>query len=81
MAILMNLFFMWITIKLGASLSEAYHYTILRYVIAINLNWCVNSVSHYFGKKPYDKNSTSTEAFHSLWGVLMMGEGENLRLI
>lgn len=63
------------TMKLGATFWQAYHYTILRYIVAINLNWCVNSVSHYFGKKPYDINSTSTEAFSPIWGILMMGEG------
>lgn len=67
---------MLVTIKLGASFWQAYHYTLLRYIVAINLNWCVNSVSHYFGKKPYDINSTSTEAFSPIWGVLMMGEGK-----
>ena len=27
----------------------------LRYVMVLNLTWCVNSVAHTFGTKPYDK--------------------------
>jgi stearoyl-CoA desaturase (delta-9 desaturase) len=73
---------MWLSTKMGATWGQAYHYTILRYIVAINLNWCVNSVAHYYGQKPYDVNTTATES--PFWGTIMMGEGRqkiNLKLL
>lgn len=26
-----------------------------RYIVLLNITWCVNSVAHMFGTRPYDK--------------------------
>ena len=33
----------------------------LRYAITLNVTWCVNSVAHMWGNKPYDKNINPSE--------------------
>ncbi|KAJ6221870.1 hypothetical protein RDWZM_000415 [Blomia tropicalis] len=43
-----------------------------RYVIALNLTWCVNSWAHMFGNRPYDKRLFAVEASIR---HLLMGEG------
>ena len=45
----------------------------LRYVLTLNATWCVNSVAHMWGNKPYDKNINPAE---NRWVSLMAaGEG------
>ena len=45
----------------------------LRYVTALNVTWCVNSVAHFFGNKPYDKSIRPVE---NAWVALSaLGEG------
>ncbi|KAG4076140.1 hypothetical protein HA402_011486 [Bradysia odoriphaga] len=51
----------------------AYHWNILRYIIALNLTFCVNSVSHIWGNKPFEKDITSTDTY--TMGILALGEG------
>jgi stearoyl-CoA desaturase (Delta-9 desaturase) len=44
-----------------------------RYVSLLNATWCVNSVAHMYGTKPYDKNISPTDS-HFV-GVVALGEG------
>ncbi|CAH1405205.1 unnamed protein product [Nezara viridula] len=44
-----------------------------RYTLQLNFTWCVNSVAHMFGNKPYDKRISPVEStFVSIFGL---GEG------
>ena len=45
---------------------------ILRYVTVLNFTWCVNSVAHMWGNKPYDKNISPVES------LLVTGEEDTL---
>ncbi|XP_037035010.1 acyl-CoA Delta(11) desaturase-like [Bradysia coprophila] len=51
----------------------AYHWNIFRYMFALNLTFCVNSVSHIWGSKPFEKDITSTDTYAI--GFLTIGEG------
>lgn len=44
-----------------------------RYVFVLNATWCVNSVAHIWGHKPYDK--TITPAQNIFVAVIALGEG------
>jgi stearoyl-CoA desaturase (delta-9 desaturase) len=45
----------------------------LTFTIALNITWCLNSFSHTYGRKPYDKNIRPTE---TPWlGMFGIGEG------
>ncbi|GJQ88586.1 hypothetical protein Trydic_g15712, partial [Trypoxylus dichotomus] len=46
---------------------------IARYVLMLNFTWSVNSVAHFFGNKPYDKEGNSTESLAV--SILTIGEG------
>lgn len=50
-----------------------YTCAIFRYTLALNWTWCVNSVAHIWGNKPYDKNINPVENIFVIWGAL--GEG------
>jgi stearoyl-CoA desaturase (delta-9 desaturase) len=39
----------------GEKLTVVWHGHILRYIIGLHLVWCINSVAHFWGTKPYDK--------------------------
>jgi len=43
-----------------------------RWVIILNLIWSINSVSHFFGNKPYDKYATATDNLSS--SLITLGE-------
>nr|UFI01024.1 fatty-acyl-CoA desaturase EcauDES4 [Cadra cautella] len=45
----------------GESISTAWHVNLLRYVCNLNAIFLVNSASHMFGYKPYDKNIASVQ--------------------
>ncbi|XP_031565068.1 stearoyl-CoA desaturase 5-like [Actinia tenebrosa] len=45
----------------------------LRYVFTLNVTWCVNSLAHMFGNKPYDVNINPSE--NMLVSALAGGEG------
>jgi len=51
------------------SLSVCY----LRYCIILNATWCVNSVAHFFGYRPYRPDSPPAETL--LVSILAVGEG------
>ncbi|CAL8118625.1 unnamed protein product [Orchesella dallaii] len=44
-----------------------------RYLVSLHITWCVNSVAHIWGDKPYDKNITPAE--NSWVSFLAAGEG------
>jgi stearoyl-CoA desaturase (Delta-9 desaturase) len=46
---------------------------IIRIVIVLNITWCINSVAHTIGEKPYNNNIKA--ANNSLLGILTLGEG------
>ncbi|KAK6627834.1 hypothetical protein RUM44_010313 [Polyplax serrata] len=43
-----------------------------RYILLLNITWCVNSVAHMFGTRPYDKNILPVESYF----VSFIGLGE-----
>jgi len=45
---------------------------IFRYIFILNLTWCVNSVAHLWGSRPYDKNINPVEN----WFVILTSYGE-----
>ncbi len=46
---------------------------ILRIVACLNLTWCINSLAHYIGDKPYNKNIEARN--NNILGILTLGEG------
>ncbi|XP_065170489.1 acyl-CoA Delta-9 desaturase-like [Atheta coriaria] len=59
---------------LGASWKVAiFRVTIYRYIISVNLVWCINSLAHLYGNKPYDKNIGPVE--QGFMRVVAYGEG------
>ncbi|KAL7023170.1 hypothetical protein ACKWTF_012511 [Chironomus riparius] len=63
----------YITCLLGESFHIVWYGHIFRYMLGLNLVWCINSVAHFWGTKPYDKNISSTDSY--LVGTLGVGEG------
>ncbi|XP_035669392.1 stearoyl-CoA desaturase 5-like isoform X1 [Branchiostoma floridae] len=57
----------------GESLVTAFFISVLRYVLALNATWLVNSAAHMWGNKPYDKFINPSQNFPV--AVLAMGEG------
>ena len=45
----------------------------LRYAIVLHATWCVNSVAHRFGHRPYRPQEKPTESF--ITSLLCNGEG------
>lgn len=45
----------------------------LRYTAVLHFTWCVNSLAHIYGDRPYDKDIHATE--NLLVSVLAIGEG------
>jgi stearoyl-CoA desaturase (Delta-9 desaturase) len=48
----------------------------LRYALVLNITWCVNSVAHIWGHKPYDKAITPGQ--NIFVAIIALGEGESL---
>ena len=40
---------------LGESFNAAWHFHIFRYVLSLHITWSINSVSHLWGNKPFEK--------------------------
>ena len=58
----------------GESLWNAYFVAVvLRYCLALNSTWLVNSAAHMFGDKPYDVTMKPTE--NPTVSILTLGEG------
>ncbi|CAK9795435.1 Acyl-CoA Delta-9 desaturase [Anthophora quadrimaculata] len=51
----------------------SWYATVLRYTLALNMTWLVNSAAHIWGMKPYDKTIGPTE--NKTVAVLAFGEG------
>lgn len=47
--------------------------SMLTYTITLNITWCVNSVCHMFGSRPWNKNIQPTDNY--LVSILAQGEG------
>ncbi|XP_063385461.1 acyl-CoA Delta(11) desaturase-like [Cydia fagiglandana] len=45
------------------SLSNAFHVHLVMVMTGANVTFCVNSIAHAFGDKPYDKNMSATKSF------------------
>jgi stearoyl-CoA desaturase (delta-9 desaturase) len=46
---------------------------VLRYVLVLNGTWCINSLTHAYGERPYDSKELASE--NPLTAILTMGEG------
>lgn len=46
-----------------------------RWIINLHCTWCVNSVAHQYGYRPYDKNSPTTESWFT--NIVSIGEGSH----
>eukprot|EP00948_MAST-09A_sp_MAST-9A-sp1_P002768 g2768.t1 len=58
----------------GESLTVAYCVpAVLRYILVLHFTWCVNSLAHYYGERPYDENIHPSE--NLLVSYLAFGEG------
>jgi len=57
----------------GESFNVAWHGNIYRYLLGLHLVWCINSVAHIFGHRPFDKNITPTDSY--FMGFFGFGEG------
>ncbi|KAG5671192.1 hypothetical protein PVAND_001403 [Polypedilum vanderplanki] len=57
----------------GDTFSAAYHMNIFRIVLAWHITWSINSVSHIWGNRPFEKDILPTDTF--IIGFLAFGEG------
>jgi len=57
----------------GLPLHFALRVAFLRYTLSLHITWCINSVAHWIGHKPYDKKSKATE--NVFMKFLTIGEG------
>ncbi|XP_039271781.2 stearoyl-CoA desaturase 5-like [Styela clava] len=57
----------------GETIWNAYCMAALRYCVSLHLAWCVNSVAHMYGNRPYDRSIHPVENLFLTWIVL--GEG------
>jgi len=46
---------------------------VLRWLLALHATWCVNSVAHYFGDRPYDADASARESLFT--SIFAVGEG------
>ena len=63
-----------ILVSMGEPLNIVWHGNVFRWVLLLNCVWCVNSVAHLWGTKPYDKNISPTDS--RFVGFVAMGEGK-----
>ena len=57
----------------GESFNTAWNSNILRYLVTLHVVFCVNSVAHIYGDKPYDKDITPTSSYSV--ALFNFGEG------
>ncbi|KAJ0170029.1 hypothetical protein K1T71_014635 [Dendrolimus kikuchii] len=57
----------------GESLTNAWYINMFRYVLNLNVTFCVNSVAHLWGQKPYDKHIAPSQS--PKVNVVTLGEG------
>ncbi|XP_047106150.1 acyl-CoA Delta-9 desaturase-like [Schistocerca piceifrons] len=65
----------WIPVALwGESGWVSWHLaSVLRYTVSLNITWCINSVAHVFGHRPFDKSISATDSL--AMGAFGLGEG------
>jgi len=63
----------WITWLFGESFNVAFNFHMYRFIISLHITGLINSVSHLWGYKPFDKNISSTDSL--LIGTFCVGEG------
>ncbi|XP_043495548.1 acyl-CoA Delta-9 desaturase-like [Polistes fuscatus] len=64
----------WIPVYFwGEGVMYAWHATVTRYILSVNITWLVNSAAHMWGIKPYDSTITPTEI--PAVSFLAFGEG------
>ncbi|CAL8145716.1 unnamed protein product [Orchesella dallaii] len=51
----------------------SWNLVLVRYMFTLNITWCINSVAHLWGHRPYDKNINPAES--KLTTILTVGEG------
>jgi stearoyl-CoA desaturase (delta-9 desaturase) len=61
------------TYLLGDTFSAAFRMNLLRLVIGWHVTWSINSVSHIWGNRPFEKDILPTDTY--LIGILAFGEG------
>lgn len=54
--------------------SHAFALAVARYQIALHGTWCINSVAHLYGQKPYDERIGPVDGY--VLGTLALGEGK-----
>lgn len=54
------------------TLSNAWHLSLLRLITNMNVTFCLNSVAHAIGNKPYDKGIAATQL--SAFSFISLGE-------
>jgi fatty-acid desaturase len=57
---------------MGESFVAAWNGNIFRYLLGLHLVWCINSVCHIWGHRPFDKNITPTDSY--FMGFIGFGE-------
>ena len=61
------------TYVFGEALMVAYHINVFRYILTLHITWSINSVSHIWGSKPFEKDMAPTDTY--IIGFLAFGEG------
>ncbi|KAJ0170030.1 hypothetical protein K1T71_014636 [Dendrolimus kikuchii] len=57
----------------GESFTNTWHINMLRYVLNLNVTFCVNSVAHLWDQKPYDKHIAPSQS--PIVNMVTLGEG------
>lgn len=57
----------------GEALATAFFVAIFRYAANLHGTWCVNSIAHAFGDRPYDPTISPTQ--NAMTSILALGEG------
>jgi stearoyl-CoA desaturase (delta-9 desaturase) len=50
-----------------------FYFGVVRWILLLHATWCVNSVAHFWGTKPYNPNISSRQSL--LTSLLAVGEG------
>ncbi|KAL0810776.1 hypothetical protein ABMA28_010093 [Loxostege sticticalis] len=57
----------------GETFNNAWHFNFLRFLLSLHMVFCINSVAHKWGYRPYDKNILPAE--NALFSFAVLGEG------
>ncbi|XP_030756055.1 stearoyl-CoA desaturase 5-like [Sitophilus oryzae] len=64
---------MLVSCYLGETVWISFVMAITKYIFSVNGTWCINSVAHMFGSKPYNKHIKAVE--NLTLGIIGLGEG------